>query len=468
MTEIQAILQRDPALFCRSVLGVSPWQKQIEVLQALRDHDRVAVRSGHGTGKSFIASCAVLWFLFSFYASKVVTTAPTWNQVRNILWKEIRTLYDNALFPLGGVMLSERLFLGDNAFAVGLSTDTADRFQGYHSEHLLVILDEAPGVRPEIWEAAETLLTGRIGKILAIGNPTSAAGRFYECFDEGSGWARIRISCFDSPNLDHEGLYPKLVGRRWIEDRKTDWGENSVLWRTRVLGEFPDEEGSFLVPRGWLLDTQQPAQELKNTNENETAMPPQKERAKIIRMGVDVARHGEDATVFLIRDDTRILHDEEQNGWDTMQTCGRVVQLMNEYGISPTDIAIDDTGLGAGVTDRLKEQGYQVSAIVAASRADDPAHYINKRAEMFWRLREVLNPNCERRLVIDQAHETLRKELTSITYEIASTGAIRISEKTKLRAMISGSPNHADALALTYANKQALTKTRNDPPLMII
>lgn len=440
-------LRSDPVFFCREVLGVDPWSRQREVLAALCGHDRVSVRSGHGTGKSFIASCAALWFLYAFYPAKVITTAPTQTQVRHVLWNEIRRLHARARVPLGGSVLEERIQLGDDAFAMGIATDAAERLQGYHAEHLLVILDEAPGVRPEIWEAAETLLTGRVGKILAIGNPTVPAGLFYDTFREGSDWERLKISCLDSPNLRDEGMYPRLVGRRWIEARRREWGEGTPLWQARVLGEFPDDATNVLVPRPWL-----------------ESLPVIAARCGELRLGVDVARHGEDATVFCLRDDAGVIHDEEQHGWTTMQTTGSVMQLVETHGILPENVFIDDTGVGAGVTDRLREQGQQVTAVVAAARADDPAHFTNRRAEMFWRLREALSPDAPARLAVPRAFAALRRELTALTYGLASSGAIYLDKKTELRASLHGSPNHADALALTYV---PAAPRRADPGVMI-
>lgn len=250
---LQKRIREDPVFFCRHVLGIRPWRRQREVLRALRDHERVAVRSGHGTGKSFIAAAATLWFLYAYYPAKVITTAPTWNQVRQILWSEIRRLHAASRVPLGGRVLEERIRLGDDAFAVGISTDEAERFQGFHAESVLVILDEAPGVREEIWEAAQTLLTGRTGRLLAIGNPTRPVGSFYEAFGAGSAWAQVRISCLDCPNVRFgREIYPRLVTRQWVEGRRRDWGEGTGLWRSRVLGEFPEDAQSLLIPRNWI------------------------------------------------------------------------------------------------------------------------------------------------------------------------------------------------------------------------
>ena len=450
--DLRGRLREDPMFFCRHILGVEPWGKQREVLRSLRDHDRVAVRSGHGTGKSFIASAAALWFLYAYYPAKVITTAPTWNQVRQILWSELRRLHGGSRVPLGGKVLEERIRLSEEAFAVGISTDEAERFQGFHAEHVLVILDEAPGVRAEIWEAAQTLLTGRVGKILAIGNPTRASGPFYECFTEGSGWRRVCISCLDSPNLRQGRIvYPRLVTANWIEGRRREWGEGSALWRSRVLGEFPEDEQSLLIPRAWLEAAGKPGAAEKERDTN--ADNPEHAGEDALCLGVDVAREGADATVFLLRDGRRVIEAREEHGWSTMRVCGQVVELMRERGIDASRVFIDDTGLGAGVTDRLRELGHAVNAVICAARADDPAHFLNLRAQMFWRLREALNPEGAQRLRIPPGLTELRRELGALTYELTSSGAIKIVDKVSLRGRISGSPNHADALALTYAGR---------------
>lgn len=449
-------MREDPVFFCRHVLGVRPWQRQREVLRALRDHERVAVRSGHGTGKSFIAAAATLWFLYSYYPAKVITTAPTWNQVRQILWSEIRRLHAASRVPLGGRVLEERIRLGDDAFAIGISTDEAERFQGFHAESVLVILDEAPGVREEIWQAAQTLLTGRTGRLLAIGNPTRPVGSFYEAFSAGSGWKQVRISCLDSPNVRlGRPIFPRLVTRDWVEGRRRDWGEDTALWRSRVLGDFPDDAQSLLVPRLWIeaaFDTN-----VATESKMREALSAAVEGGRDLRLGVDVAREGADATVFLIRDEERVLWAQEARGWSTMQVAGRVLDLIRRYALRPESVFIDDTGLGAGVTDRLREQDLPVCAVIASARAEHPEHFLNLRAECGWRMREALNPEGEAKLRLPAALAELGRELSALSYEFASSGAIKLADKVTLRGRLSGSPNYADALALTFA-------TVNDGP----
>ncbi len=148
-----------PLDFARDVLGVTLWSKQEEVLSALPVHRRVAVKSGNGLGKGFCAAIAVLWFLQLHDPGIVLSTAPTFRQVRHILWRQIRRLHRRAADRLGGKMLEARWELSDERYAMGLSADTADQFQGFHSDNMLIVVDEAEGVSDEIYEAIEAVMT---------------------------------------------------------------------------------------------------------------------------------------------------------------------------------------------------------------------------------------------------------------------------------------------------------------------
>ena len=141
---------REPIRFVREVLGGELWSRQAEILEAVRDHPQVTVRSGHGVGKTFVAACAALWWLYSFRPSLVLTTAPTARQVEALLWGEIRRLKrraqkrSDAGVALPGRCLATRLVVSEDQEAVGLSTNEPERFAGWHREHLL-----APQLAPQ-------------------------------------------------------------------------------------------------------------------------------------------------------------------------------------------------------------------------------------------------------------------------------------------------------------------------------
>jgi hypothetical protein len=146
--------QNDPVFFCNNILGTAPWAKQREIMCSVRDNPNTIVASGHGLGKTRTAAETCLWFLFTHPNSYVITTAPTARQMESILWAEIGSLYNNAKVPLGGRLLRTSLTLDEKWFALGLSTDEGDRFQGFHAENILLIMDEAPAVEQRHFSSA--------------------------------------------------------------------------------------------------------------------------------------------------------------------------------------------------------------------------------------------------------------------------------------------------------------------------
>ena len=128
-------LLRDPALFARIVLGADLWKTQREILTAVGQDSRVAVKACHASGKSYAIAIAVLWWLTAHRDGIVVTTAPTWLQVEKVIWGEIKSavlrsvLCGKVKFP---VPTQTELRLGPQNYAIGVSTDDSSRFQGFH------------------------------------------------------------------------------------------------------------------------------------------------------------------------------------------------------------------------------------------------------------------------------------------------------------------------------------------------
>ena len=166
-------IQQDPIWFNRQLWPDEPsWEKQEEIIWSVWKHKHTAVRSGNGIGKSHTAARVVLDFLYAWPNSKVVTTAPTWDQVEKILWAEIARQYNKSKYPLGGELIQTELNIGPEWRAFGLSTNQATRFLGHHAQKILVVMDEASGVSDEIDIATKSLLTSEGAKELKIGNPT--------------------------------------------------------------------------------------------------------------------------------------------------------------------------------------------------------------------------------------------------------------------------------------------------------
>lgn len=252
--------QADPIGFqvdCLDVKREFVWPKMVEVAESVRDNFKTAVKAGHGVSKSFEAARLAEWFLCCHYPSTVITTAPTHNQVEEILWREIRDSYSKRKIPINVEPSHTRLDFGEKWFALGFSTkpDTvtaeATRFQGFHNEHILVIFDEAAGIDPRIWKAAQHLLTSGHCRWLAIGNPTSDVGDFSDCFKDDSGWNKITISVLDTPNYkEGREIIPGLSGQPYEEEMARKYGRESNEYKIRCLGQIPDyTEGTFYGSR---------------------------------------------------------------------------------------------------------------------------------------------------------------------------------------------------------------------------
>ncbi len=242
LSQLQKAIQEDPVVFLDSVLDCTHWSKQDEIIRAVFKYQRVAVKSCHGIGKTYIASRIAHAFLFAFIDSIVVTTAPTFRQVENILWREMRQAKSKSVVPLGGNMLKTKYELDEKWYAIGLSSDKDDNFQGFHAEHLLAISDEASGISDNTLNVQEALMTSEGTHELWIGNPTNTNGKFYDAF-KSDMWHKISISCFDTPNfkknriktltdlldytreelLELELPYPELVTPLWAWERAHNW-----------------------------------------------------------------------------------------------------------------------------------------------------------------------------------------------------------------------------------------------------
>ena len=193
----------DPVLFASHVLGVSLWEREAEILQSIKTHRRTAVKAAHSVGKTFTLALATLWWLARYPEGIVLTTSPTQRQVETVLWKEIHRAVEHAKVPYPKLNSTELKFRDDNNFALGFSTNQAENFQGYHGKHILIIVDEAPGIESGICDAVAGTMAGGEVHIVMAGNPTKPAGAFFDAFTKERGLWKcfIDLSAFDSPNL---------------------------------------------------------------------------------------------------------------------------------------------------------------------------------------------------------------------------------------------------------------------------
>ena len=449
-----AVYENDPVGFCRNVLGIKRaaewpakyfpnecglWSKQQDVLKAAATSRRVVVRSGHSCGKSFVVACLVLWWL---YARKglVITTAPAWSSVEGIIWREIAAIASRAPVTLPGTQLETERKIDNTWYAIGLSTNSTDVFQGKHHPRLLVVVDEAPGVPENIHLAILTLATDPQNCVVMIGNPTSLSGTFYDAFRRPHIWTCLHISCFDHPNIiEGKQLIAGAIGRQQIEEWREQWGETHPFWAPRVLGEFPRISTRGIIPLAWV--------ERAQNEEQRTLALAAAQTAKMPRIGgLDVARYGENACVLTIRHGDAVESIESWHHLSLMETCGRAVRAIADHHLSA--LVVDASGLGAGVVDRLLEQRQPVYAYNGGHRAFTQSTFTNRRTEMWWHLRERFE---KERLWLPRGCDKLVGELVTPEYSLQSSGRIRAQTKEDLLKEGKPSPDFADSLVLCFA-----------------
>jgi len=430
-------LRRDPEFFQREVLGWDPWEKQVEIACSVRDHKKTAVKSCHDSGKTADAARIGLWFLYSFQPSIVLTTAPTYRQVEELLWREIRAAYNRSRIPLGGEMYqTPKLNLDDDWYALGLSTDDPDKFQGFHSVNILLIGDEAAGIWEEIFTAADTSLTTANARELLIGNPSSTSGRFYNAFHSKRNlYNCIHISAFNTPNFtEGKVVRPYLITPEWVEEKHREWGEDSPLYQIKVLGEFPEATVDTVIALAWLEAAGQ------------RSLDPGDEAPEI---GCDVARFGDDMTSLAVRQGPALLHLESHSQKDTMWTAGRCIELRRQW--KAERIKVDDTGVGGGVTDRLKEQGEAVVPINVGEKALDPERYPDLRSELWFMMADrAKEGRLDISRILEGQRSSLEAQLTAPKYKLDSSGRRVVEKKSETKKRLGRSPDDADAVILAF------------------
>ena len=291
------------------------------------------------------------------------------------------------------------------------------------------------GVPESLWDAADTLITNESSRILAIGNPDDPTSEFAKICQPNTDWHKIRISAYDSPNFTNEDIPDPvrevLVSPVWVEEKKKKWSENHPFWQSKVLGLFPQQSATALLPLSLLLDA---------TRHDYT---PVEGDPRII--GVDVARFGTDKTVFALREGQKGRIVFSVMGSDTMETAAKVKAYMRRYKANLA--AIDTVGVGGGVFDRMVEDNENVISMQAASRAVDYMTYANSRAEWYWHVREMLEAG---ELDLDPEDEELIEQLAGLQYKIDTRGRIVLESKEDMKKRGLDSPDRADALALAF------------------
>jgi hypothetical protein len=432
-------------------LGERLWSKQREIAKSVRENRLTAVMSCNGVGKSHLASRLLLWWLSTHPVGQAfgLVTAPTQSQLESVVFRYAGQAHAAAELPgrvTGGNVPAIRAASGELIAMGRKPADLADRsmamaaLQGIHAPFPLGIFDEAGGLGRHIFDAMFTLLTNDEGRLLAIGNPDSPASYFKEVCAPGSGWNVIRISFDDSPNFTGEEVAPELakalIDKKWIAEREADWGRGSALWTSKVEGLFPEVSEDTLIGADLIVRAQQ-----RELSDDEAL------HAHTVLSG-DVARLGGDRTAVYRNRAGHIRLIKQTIPQETMRTAGDFAALKAEPQYFDTPFVLDVGGLGIGIYDRLVEQGVSVLPFNGAERAWRPDRFANRRAEVFWELREAMMRD---QIDLDPLDQELAAQLSGLRWQHDSKARIVIESKATMRGRGLPSPDRADAVAMSFA-----------------
>ncbi len=432
----------DPVGFTRDVLRLTVWDAMERIMTGIRDHAKVAVRSGHKVSKSTTAASIALWRAVARPGSRTVLTAPTARQVKTIIWKELKRRHAQANLPGTPFDDPGTGYRHGESEVFGFSTSDAEKMAGISGEDLLFIIDEASGVAEGIFEAIEGNMAGG-ARLLLISNPTQTSGTFYEAFtSKRQFWHCIHVSSEDTPNArSGQILIPGLATAAWVEEKRADWGEDSPLYQVRVRGNFPTQATNSVIGLGLV--------EAARARHDAEPEPP----TGAFSVGVDPGRYGDDPAVIQPVYGDRPVPATVKRKQDTVEVAGHVMDVVEAERArtgytGPVHVKVDDIGLGGGVTDHLKHSdrakalGIVVIPVNSSNRATSEG-YSKLRDQLWFALRDWLK---------DGGHlppdPLLEGELIAPLYSFDTQGRAKVEGKDELKPRLRRSPDHADALAL--------------------
>lgn len=452
LIEALEVYYDDPEAFLEDMLDMKCDGWQGEVAADVVAHPKVAVKSGQGVGKTALEAGLIIWFLVCRPYSKVIATAPTMQQLYDILWAEISKWLEYSKVKELLTWTKTKVYMtGDPErwFATAKTATKPESMQGFHEDHMLIVVDEASGVADPIMETLLGTLTGWDNKLLLMGNPNRIEGTFYDAFHKDRDKYRTHtVSSRDSGRTSKDNI-------AMLESK---YGKDSDVCRVRIDGQFPKGAMDSFIS----LETVELACSGKNR-----IMQSDVEAVNILHIGVDVARFGDDKTVITPRISAKAYEFRKYSKKDTMETAGNVIRCCKDYmgrfpHIRKCMIKVDDSGVGGGVTDRLKEVireeklPYMVMPVNNGDSATD-AYYFNLGAQIWGNVKELLERNFsnslqgKRDVEIELPYdEEMIKQLSVRKYHMTSKGKIQLEKKEDMKKRGLGSPDTADSLALAF------------------
>lgn len=429
------------------------WQEEVD--QAITEYLTgpetmplcIAISSGHGAAKTSYLARRMHWFMSCRAHPQVVCTANTESQLMSKTWRELAKWHKLSANKEWFEWTATSYYLKTHpetwkANAIPWSENNTEAFAGTHEESVLVVFDEASKISDRIFEVTDGVFTTKKNIWIVAGNGTRNVGRFYDCFHKlkGKPWKTWQV---DSRTC-------KAANKKYLDALVEQYGgEDTDQSRVRVRGEFPRTATRQLISTEAVEKCQQ------HEAEGWEMQP------KV--MGVDIARFGDNSSAIVIRQGRKVFPIEVLPKMDLMATAHHVAEVIKRE--RPLQVFVDGSGMGAGVVDRLRQLNFPIVDVNGGNQSLNP-RFLNKRAEMWWTLKEAIDGIIE--LPPNEGRPTLKEELTCIEYDYTDKGRIRLDRKSDIMEQYGYSPDKADALAMTYAYPVADfsdTGMELDPPV---
>jgi hypothetical protein len=421
------------------------------IMEGLAANKWVGVESGTGTGKTFIGAHIVCWFLECFKDSLVVTTAPKEKQLQLHIWREISRIQNT--FGRGELLkLKLRMKKGEDDWlavgfvaGVGSAEDSATKAQGFHAEHMLIILEETPGIPKAVIAAFQNTSVASHNLILAFGNPDHQLDNLHEFCALGNVLP-VRISGFDHPNvvMNNPSFIPGAQSREGLRRMLEKYhSADNPLYMSRARGISPAQGIDSLIRLEWCYAARDRRKQYEDGNGNIIENKVLGERA----LGVDVANSEFGDKAAIAEGKGKVLFKVEDFQCPDSNMLGKrdVLQRMKDKNISPQRVGVDGVGVGAGTVNALKEMSQKVASLIGS---DKPVwnkleeDFNNLRSQMYWQLREDLRNDPDISLPDD---EELFADLVTPKWE-TKNGKIVVESKEDIKKRLGHSPNKGDAV----------------------
>ena len=357
--------------------------------------------------------------------SMFVYVAPFLRQAKAIAWARLKSkiepLRRTSVIDINEGELSVR-FKHNGAIIRLFGGDNPDAMRGLRLDG--IVMDEVAQLKNELWtDIVQPALSDRLGWSIFIGTPSGInlfSELYYKAIDE-SDWTAARYTVYDT-----DSLHPDEVTRL-----KRDMSETSFA--REYLCDFSAQGDDQLIA---LADTEDAAKRVY-----------QSDHVKLfpVILGIDPARFGDDRSVVFRRQGKQAFKPVVYRGIDNMELASRVANLIEQHN---PDAVFCDAGAGSGVIDRLRQLSYDVIEVPFGGKALKQQQYINRRSEMWWLMKEWIEEGGA--IPNDIA---LKQELATPIYWYDNVGrrVLESKDQIKKRLQGAGSPDLADALALTFA-----------------